>query len=91
MSTLPPERQWNSILLRFAMKEALYKALFPHVNRYVGFHEATVEPELNGSAQVQTTLEKGEGPFNIEAHYYWFTAHVLCAVRLRPTPQAPTH
>ena len=86
---LPPERQWTSILLRFAMKEAFYKAIFPHVTRYVGFEEAVVEPGLNGDVEIRPNLKDGEGPFEIEARYYWLSDHVLCAVRLRPAPKVP--
>jgi len=88
VKTLPPERQWTSILLRFAMKEAFYKALFPHVTRYVGFDEAVVDPGLNGDMVIRPNLKDGEGPFEIEARYYWLAEHVLCAVRLRPAPAA---
>ncbi|MEE2751597.1 MAG: 4'-phosphopantetheinyl transferase superfamily protein [Myxococcota bacterium] len=87
--SLPIDRQWTSILLRFAMKEAFYKALFPHVTRYVGFDEAVVEPGLNGDAIIRPHLKDEEGPFEIEARYYWLSEHVLCAVRLRPAPKAP--
>lgn len=86
VQALPAERQWTSILLRFAMKEAFYKALFPHVTRYVGFDEAVVQPALNGEVEILPQLKDGEGPFQIEARYYWLSEHVLCAVRLRPTP-----
>jgi 4'-phosphopantetheinyl transferase EntD len=38
----PPEARWREILLRFSVKEALYKALHPLLRRYVHFDEASV-------------------------------------------------
>lgn len=82
---LPPERQWVATVLRFSMKEAIYKALHPHVNRYVDFSEAAVVPDVDGTCQVRLSLAGGEGPFRIEARYYWLPGQVLASVRIRPT------
>jgi 4'-phosphopantetheinyl transferase EntD len=51
----------RAVTLRFAIKEAIYKAIDPYVRRYVGFLE--VELDLEGDhAHVQSAL-----PFAIEA------------------------
>ncbi len=34
--------RWPAVLLRFALKEAAYKAIHPHLLRFVGFQEAKV-------------------------------------------------
>ena len=39
---LPAAEQWRAVLLRFALKEAAYKAIHPHLLRFVGFQEARV-------------------------------------------------
>lgn len=39
---LPEAEQWDALLLRFALKEAAYKAIHPHLRRFVGFQEAVV-------------------------------------------------
>ena len=57
----------RALLLRFSMKEAVYKALDPYVRRYVAFREVTVAPRSDGTADVQTSLARGEGPFRVEA------------------------
>jgi 4'-phosphopantetheinyl transferase EntD len=87
VDTLPESRRWTAILLRFSLKEALYKALFPRVGRYVGFDEARVRPGLNGCAQVDLFLKEKEGPFQVEARYHWIESHVLSSIRLRSMPE----
>jgi enterobactin synthetase component D len=82
---LPASRRWPVLLLHFSIKESIYKALHPHVQRYVGFQEAELDIGPNGSAEVALRLEGGEGPFELEAHYHWLADHLLTTVRLRPT------
>lgn len=84
---LPDEdstRRWIATVMRFSIKEAIYKALDPYVERYVGFHEAHVTPDLHGHAAVQLHLAKGEGPFCVDARYVWLHGRLLTSVRIRP-------
>ncbi|MBN1336211.1 MAG: 4'-phosphopantetheinyl transferase superfamily protein [Deltaproteobacteria bacterium] len=87
---LSPERRWLSMLVRFSIKEALYKALFPHLSRFVGFQEAFVVLAPNGSARVQLSLEGQEGPFRVEARYHWLPGRVLSSVRVWPEASRST-
>lgn len=80
---LPEHRRWISMLTRFSLKESIYKALNPYVRRYVGFHEAEVEPELGGGAKVRLQLEHGEGPFEVDARFEWLRGKLLTSVRIR--------
>jgi len=84
VEALRAERRWISVLVRFSVKEALYKALHPHVHRYVGFHEAQVEPDLEGRAAILLDLAQGEGPFAVDARYEWLRGRILTSVRVRP-------
>jgi enterobactin synthetase component D len=43
---VPVDRRWLELMVRFATKEAIYKAVHPTLQRYVGFDEARVEVEL---------------------------------------------
>ena len=72
------------VLLRFSIKEAIYKAVYPYVRRYVDFSEAHVTPDPDGQAEVTLRLSQGEGPFRVEARYYWLDGRVLSTVRIRP-------
>ena len=84
VNDLPDERRWMGVLLRFSIKEAIYKAVYPYVRRYVDFSEAHVTPDPDGQAEVTLRLSQGEGPFRVEARYYWLDGRVLSTVRIRP-------
>lgn len=47
----------EEVLLRFSLKEAIYKAAHPLLNQYVGFQEAEVTPHANGTATCQWMLQ----------------------------------
>jgi 4'-phosphopantetheinyl transferase EntD len=81
--SLPEERQWAATLMRFSIKEAVYKALFPYVRRYVGFREAHVDLEFNGPCRVKLNLEENEGPFRVEARLHWVGDRILSVARIR--------
>ncbi|MCB9662530.1 MAG: 4'-phosphopantetheinyl transferase superfamily protein [Alphaproteobacteria bacterium] len=84
LADLPPHRAWQALLLRFSLKESIYKALDPYVRRYVGFHEAEVDVGTDGRAGVFLHLAQGEGPFAVDARYTWLPGRVLTSVRIRP-------
>jgi 4'-phosphopantetheinyl transferase EntD len=93
LASLPEERRWIALILRFSIKEAVYKALDPYVRRYVDFHEAIVHPDLHGQAEVRLALAKGDGPFDVEARYEWLHGRIVSSVRIRrrdASPQAPS-
>ena len=84
VEALPSERKWMGVLIRFSIKESIYKAVDPYVKRYVGFLEAEVAPQLQGVADATLTMANGEGPFTIDARYTWLGGRLLTSVRLRP-------
>jgi phosphopantetheine--protein transferase-like protein len=49
----------EEVLLRFSLKEAFYKAIHPLICQYVGFQEAEVRPESDGTASVRWNLKSG--------------------------------
>lgn len=83
IASLPEGRRWIALLVRFSIKESVYKALDPYVRRYVGFTEAEVDPDLEGRARVALTLANGEGPFTVDARYEWLHGRLLTSVRIR--------
>ncbi len=46
LASLPEARRWLELMVRFAIKEAIYKAVHAKLRRFVGFDEARVEVEL---------------------------------------------
>ena len=89
IEALPEDRRWISVLLRFSIKESIYKAIDPYVRRYVGFHEAEVFPDLRGAAAVQLNLKGDEGDFEVDAHYEWLHGRILTSVRIRRSEAPP--
>ena len=85
---LPEARRWPVLLAHFSIKESIYKALHPLVDRFVGFHEAELTLDTNGSAQVTLLLAEGEGPFEVQAHYTWLGGHLLTTARILPAVPA---
>ena len=61
----------EEVLLRFSLKESLYKAMHPLICQYVGFQEAQVTPYSNGTASVEWNLKSGahERFNNVTAHW----------------------
>lgn len=51
----------ESVRLRFALKEAVYKAIDPHVHRYVRFQEVEVFPDESGDVEVRLALPEFRG------------------------------
>lgn len=94
LADLPEDRRWIALLLRFSIKESIYKALDPWVRRYVDFKEARVTPDLMGRAEVDLFLARSEGPFTVDARYEWLRGRLLTSVRItgpdgHPCPPGP--
>jgi phosphopantetheine--protein transferase-like protein len=51
----------EAVRLRFALKEAVYKCIDPHVQRYVRFQEVEVFPDSAGSTDVRLSLPEFAG------------------------------
>ncbi len=60
-------RSWPLLLESFSLKEAIYKALHPHVPRYIAFHEADIAPD----GGITMTLAQGEGPYCLVGWCWW--------------------
>lgn len=61
----------EEVLLRFSVKEALYKAMHPLICQYVGFQEAETQPLANGTVQVALNLtsQAHHGFDSVSAHW----------------------
>lgn len=88
VQALQPGRQWVDTVVRFSVKESVYKALHPFLQRYIGFGEVAVWPEPDGADRVEPFLRPGEGPFRFEARHLWLGTRVLSMVRARPAEPA---
>ena len=75
---LAGDERGRALTLRFAIKEAIYKAIDPHLRRYVGFLE--VELELAGADCLVTS----QLPLVIEAAWCEHAGHWLATARATP-------
>jgi len=80
---LPDAQRWGAILVRFALKEATYKALAPRLGRYIAFDEASIRNFQNGQADLILNLKTGDGPEKIEALYEWMPEGLIATVRAK--------
>jgi 4'-phosphopantetheinyl transferase EntD len=80
----------RGVVLRFSIKEAIYKALDPFVRRYVGFKEVGISPRDDGGADVRPHLGTGGPALAIEARWRRIAAEgiVLTTARVDRLPPA---
>ncbi len=72
----------REVTLRFAIKEAIYKAIDPIVRRYVGFTEVELDVAEDGSVRV-TVLDLVRLPVEVEAWWQEREGHWLATARAR--------
>ena len=74
-------KKWPDLLEVFSTKEAIYKALHPHVPRYIGFEEA----EIGEDGQIHLHLSGNEGPFRLSRYLMWNEERLLVLVEAEPS------
>lgn len=84
LAVLDDTARRRALLLRFSLKEALYKALDPWVERYVGFLEVEARPIDDGTASFTLGLKHGEGPFEAEGRWIVEDDVIITSSRVRP-------
>jgi 4'-phosphopantetheinyl transferase EntD len=70
-------------MLHFSLKEALYKAIDPLVNRHVAFHEASMTPFPDGTVQIRLALPPKDGAFCVAASWTEIERHFLSTAQVR--------
>ncbi len=61
----------EEVMLRFSLKESVYKAMHPLICQFVGFQEAEITPRNDGSATVFLDLKSGEHHRFDEVTAHW--------------------
>jgi 4'-phosphopantetheinyl transferase EntD len=82
---LAPAARTREVLLSFAAKEAIYKALDPWVQRFVSFQEVELARAIDGALAATLRLRDGEGPFSIELREELAPGLILVTARVRPS------
>jgi enterobactin synthetase component D len=80
VESLVESRQWVDTVLRFSVKESVYKAVHPTLRRYVGFGEVEVWPGTDGNDVVEP-LAPDLARFRFAARHSWLGTRVLSTVR----------
>ena len=75
----------EAVRLRFALKEAVYKCIDPHVQRYVRFQEVEVFPEDAGATDVRLSLPEFAGrSVLVRAWWLRLDAHLIATAVCSP-------
>ena len=82
LAEMSGEGRAREVLLRFSLKESIYKAVDPFVRRYVGFGEVSVTPSPDGTAAVRARLREGPSAFAIEARWLRTSGLVLTTAKV---------
>lgn len=82
LETMPAAAQHRAVLRAFSMKEALYKALDPHVQRYVGFLEVELNALDTDVVEFAFDLKQREGAFAANGLFLESGAVIVSLVRL---------
>jgi len=77
---LDPARE---VVLRFSMKEALYKVLDPFLHRYIGFREVEIDPLHDGGARVALALKEGACPVVVDVRWRARDGYFVSTARAR--------
>ncbi len=89
VQALPETSRWKNVLVRFAVKEAVYKAVFPHVRHFFGFQAAHIDVE--NAAKVTLFLPPEDPPVELETELEWLSPQrVLAMVRAHSPVESPS-
>jgi 4'-phosphopantetheinyl transferase EntD len=79
IEALPEEQRWPAVMVRFAVKEAVYKAVFPFVRHFFGFQAARVDGD-----RVTLFLPSEDPALELETELEWLSeTRVLAMIRAR--------
>ncbi len=80
LAGLDPLAYGRAVTLRFAIKEAIYKAVDPFVRRYVGFTEVEVDLAPSGHCRV-VVLDPVRLPVTVDARWREIDGHWFATAR----------
>ncbi len=78
---LSESQLWENTLLRFSIKEAIYKAVDPYWQRWVGFEEVSVFPRLDGGVRIEFALEEPAPLLEVDAWWRIEEDEILAIAR----------
>jgi len=81
VARLESEERDRAVLVAFAVKEAVYKALAVRVGRLLGYHEARVDGLDSSTPSVTMRLDGAERQPTVEVSCAWRGGQLIAAVR----------
>ncbi|MBL8917269.1 MAG: 4'-phosphopantetheinyl transferase superfamily protein [Myxococcaceae bacterium] len=86
VDALAEAERWPNVMVRFAVKEAVYKAIAPRLGRFFGFQAARVDVLSREAARVTMFLEPDDPAFDVECALEWLDdGRLLAMVRAQVT------
>jgi len=83
VAALPFPERWPAILLRFCLKEAIYKAVDPIWRQPLDFTDVTLSPTADGAARSSWNFNPPGGPLALETRWFIADGHILASARLQ--------
>lgn len=85
----PAEPRARALLARFALKEALFKALDPHVRNYLGFHDVAVIEEQTDAYRLLLRFPDWDSQrYRPSGYAQWWGEWVFASARVQMDPYA---
>jgi 4'-phosphopantetheinyl transferase EntD len=90
VQALPEGERWPNVMLRFAVKEAIYKAIAPQLGRFFGFQAARVEVESKERVSITMFLEANDPAYALDSELVWLDdGRLIALVRASPNLRPP--
>lgn len=87
VDALSESERWPNVMVRFAVKEAVYKAIAPRLGRFFGFQAARVDVLSRDAVRVSMFLEADDPLFEVDPELEWLADdRLLAMVRARVRP-----
>ncbi|MBM4780541.1 MAG: 4'-phosphopantetheinyl transferase superfamily protein [Archangiaceae bacterium] len=89
VQALPEAGRWPNVMIRFAVKEAIYKAIAPQLGRFFGFQAARVDVESKERVSITMFLEATDPTYELDNELVWLDdGRLIALVRARVSASA---
>lgn len=87
VQALPEAERWPNVMIRFAVKEAIYKAIAPQLGRFFGFQAARVDVESKHRVAITMFLEAEAPTYDLDSELVWLDdGRLIAMVRAKVSP-----
>ncbi|MBL8934656.1 MAG: 4'-phosphopantetheinyl transferase superfamily protein [Archangium sp.] len=87
VQALSEAERWPNVMIRFAVKEAIYKAIAPQLGRFFGFQAARVDVESKERVAITMFLETDDPSYAVDSELVWLDdGRLIALVRAKVSP-----